>query len=369
MTAVSIALVAMVLTILIGFVDGMRRTITSAASRNNYVVCLRGVIGEAGYVDHQTIDIMRTRPEIAVDAKGTPLLSPEILVGFDPTPDAAQASTATIRAVMPVAYEVHRGIKLLAGRRPERDKNEWMVGQRLAVRFPNLGLGSKFHFGPLKTEFQIVGVFADDGSARESEVWADLNDIATLIHVPPADLNATVVHVVLKPGYGEQFANALRSDNRFKVDSMSEEQFYAQAAGFSNQIRELGLIVALTLALGSTFGAMNTMFSAVARRTKEVGTIRVLGFGPLSVLCAFVIESALLGLAGGMIGELLAVATAHLTGLESRLMTVGNILFSFRLPWAAFAYGIAASILIGIAGGVLPAWQASRLNVIEALRE
>jgi putative ABC transport system permease protein len=369
MTAMSVALVVMVLTILLGFVNGMRRTMTGAADRSGYILLERGVRVEAGYIDHQTVQILRTRPEIETDSSGRPLMSPEIVIGFDPTPDSPRASTAVLRAVTPVAYEVHRGIRMVEGRRPERGRNEWMVGQRLAARFPNLSVGATFRWGLVNTKFTIVGIFSDHGSARESEVWADLDDLAVIIHRPPAEMSATDIHLILKPGYAAQFAKALRSDNRLRVDLMPESAFYAQAAGFSNQIRELGLVVAVILSLGAAFGATNTMYSAVARRRREVGTLRVLGFGRGSVLAAFLVESAVLGAIGGVAGEMLAVAVAHATGLESRLMNVGTVLFSFRLAWPAFGYGMCAAIAIGIIGGILPAWQAARLNVIDALRD
>jgi putative ABC transport system permease protein len=369
MTALSVALVVMVLTILLGFIDGMRGTMTRAAGPGNYIVLQRGVADETGYINHQSYQIVRFLAGIAADKAGNPLLSPEAIVGFDPTPDSPRASTATIRLVTPMAYEVHPGIRIVEGHRPERLRNEWMVGQRLAAQYPNLHVGAKFRWGPLKTDFLIAGIFSDDGSARESEVWADIDDLAAIIHLAPADIGYNSLHVVLKPGYADAFAKALHGDTRLRVDLMSERAFYQQAAGFSNQIRQLGLVVAIILAIGAIFGAMNTMYSAVARRRHEVGTLRVLGFASSSVLGAFVLESAVLGLIGGFIGELLAIVVAHATGLESRVMSVGNILFSFRLPWIAFGYGLVAAIVIGVAGGLLPAWQASRLRVTEALRE
>lgn len=369
MTAMSVALVIMVLTILLGFVDGMRRTVTLAAERGNYIILERGVTAEAGYIDHEMLQVLRTRPELAVDGSENPLISPEFIIGFDPTPDAPRASTATIREVLPIAYEVHQGIHMVAGRRPERGRNEWIVGRRLAVQHPNLRPGSKFRWGAVKTEFTVVGIFSDHGSARESEVWADLNDVAVILHRPVGELGATVIHVILKPGYHDAFAQALRADSRLKVDLWSESAFYEQAAGFSNQIRQLGLVVAIILAIGAVFGAMNTMYSAVARRKREVGTLRALGFARRDVLSAFVFESAALGLIGGVLGELIAIAVAYATGLQSRLMSVGNILFAFNLPWSAMGYGLAFAVVIGTAGGLLPAWQASHLGVMEALRE
>jgi putative ABC transport system permease protein len=369
MTAVSVALVIMVLTILLGFVNGMRRTVTLAAERGNAMILQRGVPAEAGYVNHQTYDIIRFRPEIALDAAGRPLLSPEYVLSFDPTPDAPRASTARIREVTPMAFEVHPGVKIIEGRKPERGKEEWIVGQRLAAQYPKLRVGSVFRWGRVKVDWKIVGKFSDHGSARESEVWADLESLTASMHLTPGQVGYNSIHLVLKPGYRDSFANALRADSRLQVDLWSESDFYQQAAGFATQIRTLGLIVAMILAIGACFGAMNTMYSAVARRRREVGTMRVLGFGRSDVLSAFVVESAVLGLIGGAIGELLAVIVAHTTGLASNIMSVGNILFSFSLPWDAFGYGLVAAVIIGVIGGLLPAWQAAHLDVMDALRE
>ena len=369
MTATSVALVVMVLTILLGFVRGMRSTMTDAAEAANWMLLERGVTVESGGISHENYEVIRTRPEFATDAAGEPLISREFLVGFDPTPDAPRASIAIMRAVFPIAFEVHRNVRMVEGHRPVRGKNQWIVGQRLAARYPNLRAGQKFIWGRNRTEWHIVGVFSDNGSARESEVWADVNDLAVLFHISIGPLGANVIHVVLKPGSTESLSALLRSDARLRVDLMSERDFYAQAAGFSDQIRSLGLVIAIILSIGAIFGSMNTMYSAVARRKREVGTLRVLGFGRGNVLTAFMLESAILALAGGVLGELLAIVVAHATGLESRLMSVGNVLFSFQLPWSAFAIGLAAAIVIGIAGGMLPAWNAAQLDVIDSIRE
>ena len=368
MTALSVALVVMVLTILLGFVHGMRQTMTRAASKNQWMLLMRNVNVEAGYINHENLQIIRTLSEIAVDAAGNPLMSPEIVTGFDPTPDAPRASTAMVRGVHSIAYEVHRGIRIVEGRRPERGKNEWIVGQRFAVRHPFFRPGATFRWLQ-HSDWHIVGVFSDHGSARESEAWADLDDIATTFHIPPAELGANSVHLILKPGDAESFEKALRADSRLRVDLVAESDFYARSASFSDQIGRLGLVVASILSIGAIFGAMNTMYSAVARRKREVGTLRVLGFGRGNVLAAFIMESIILALAGGVVGELLATAIAYATGLQSRLMNVGTVLFSFQLPWSVAPVGIAAALVIGIVGGVLPAWQAAQLNVVDSLRE
>jgi putative ABC transport system permease protein len=368
MTAMSVALVVMVLTILLCFIHGMRWTMTSAAEQGHWILLMRNVKVEAGYINHENLQILRTMPQIAADAAGKPLFSPEIVAGFDPTPDAPRASTASVRGVHAIAYEVHRGIRIVEGRRPERGKNEWIVGQRFAARHPFFRPGATFRWLQ-HSDWHVVGVFTDNGSARESEAWADLDDVATTFHIPPAELGANSIHLILKPGEAESFEKALRADARLRVDLVSERDFYAQAAGFSDQLRKLGMVVAFILAIGAVFGAMNTMYAAVARRQREVGTLRVLGFGRGGVLAAFVLESAILALAGGVIGEVIAIVVAYGTGLQSRLMNVGTVLFSFQLQWSALVVGAIAAVLIGIVGGMLPAWRAAQLNVVDSLRD
>ena len=177
-----------------------------------------------------------------------------------------------------------------------------------------------------------------------------------------------VLHVVLKPGTHDDFAKSLTTDSRVKVDTMSEQEFYAKQTGFIDQLRTLGLVVAMILAVGSVFGAMNTMYSAVARRTSEIGVLRVLGFSRFNVLASFVIESIVLALAGGVLGEILGVLVAYSTGLSSQLMNVGEIIFRFRLTVGAFVSGMVAAVAIGALGGLLPAWRASRIGLVESLR-
>jgi len=177
-----------------------------------------------------------------------------------------------------------------------------------------------------------------------------------------------VLHVVLLPGQQTDFGKSLTTDSRVRVDTESEQEYYAKQTEFIDQLYSMGLVVALILAIGSIFGAMNTMYSAVARRTSEIGVLRVLGFSRVNVLLSFVIESIMLALAGGILGELLGILVAYSTGLSSELMNVGEFIFRFRLTSGAFLSGMVAAIAIGAIGGLLPAWRASRIAVTESLR-
>jgi putative ABC transport system permease protein len=366
MTAMVVALVVMVLFILSGFVAGIRGTMTGSAGRGNWIVTSRASNSEPGsYVSREQYEIVRSRPQIVTDGSGGAMVSPEMMTGFFPAPDAPPAKTGFtfLRGVYPIAYKVHGGMKLESGRWPSYGASEMAVGRKLAARYPNLAVGSTIRFG--HRTWRIVGIFSDRDSARESEVWTDLDVLTQDIHY---NAGFASLHVMVKPGMEAAFQESLSTDNRLKLDAISEQEFYEREAGFADQLRVLGLVVASILGIGSIFGGMNTMYSAVARRTSEVGVLRVLGFSRFDVLTSFVMESALLGIAGGIAGTVLGLAAAEATGLTGQLMTIGSYIFRFRITAGAFVSGIAVGAVLGAIGGLLPAWRASRIGLIDSLR-
>ena len=238
------------------------------------------------------------------------------------------------------------------------------IGRKQAARFPELRIGSTFRYG--RRTWTIVGVFADRGSALESEFWTDID---VLQQDARFENGYSSFHVVLKPGTEDSFRSALTGDARLTVDAYSERDFFAEQAKVADRLRELVLIVGLIVGTGAAFGGMNTMYAAVARRTREIGVLRTLGFSRESVLMCFLIESAILAVAGGVIGDLLAVALGVATGLNHRLMSVGAVVFSSVFTVDALWGGIMAALLIGVGGGLLPAWRAAHLPIIDSLRE
>ena len=367
MTASVVALVVMILFILSGFVAGLKATVMRTAVSDNWIVLSRGTTNEGGsFISREQYEIIKSRSQIATSPDGQPLASPEIINGFNPNPEAPPTAGnvfTTLRGVYPIAYQVHRDMKIESGRWPTRGSAEMAVGRKLAARYPNLAIGSDFRFG--RRTWKIVGTFSDRDSARESEVMTDLDVLAQDIHMKNG---FAVMHVVLRPGQHDDFARSLTTDSRVRVDTQTEQDFYAKQTEFIDQLYSMGLIVALILAIGSIFGAMNTMYSAVARRTSEIGVLRVLGFSRFNVLSSFVIESCVLAIAGGILGELLGIIVAYSTGLSSELMNVGEFIFRFRLTTGAFVSGLIAALAIGALGGLLPAWRASRIAVTESLR-
>jgi putative ABC transport system permease protein len=367
MAGLGIALVVMILFILFGFVDGMRRTVQSTAENGNYILLSTGAEAEPNSVIMQpAFELLHAMPQFATDHSGAPLISPEVVGGLNVNPGHAKTMFVYIRGVKPIAYSVHRHMRLVSGNWPTPGAGEWAVGRKLVAKFPALAPPAKFHFG--RRNWTIVGIFADDDSARESEIWCDVDDLFNDYHHKNRGI-ANVLHVVIKPGEASTIDETFKKDPRLPLHAESEKQFYAEQNQIADQFQSYGLILASILAIGAVFGGMNTMYAAVARRSREIGVLRALGFGPGNVLMSFVAESAMLGLAGAIIGELIGVLVADLTGLNSNLMNVGLLIFSFHLGIRAIAAGLVAGILIGVIGGFLPAWRASAIGINAALRE
>jgi len=366
MTALGVALVVMTLFILLGLVAGLRSTMVRAGARGNWIVLSRGVTTEPwSYITREQYQIIRERAEVARDGAGTPLVSPETVTAFNPTPNGPleESSFTFLRGVYPIAYEVHSGIKVESGRLPAKGKPELIVGRLLAARFPWLTPSHAIRFG--RRDWPIVGIFSDRGSARESEVWSDLDLLEQDVHFGGA---FSSLHVALRPGMDDSFAAALTHDSRLNLDVISEPEFYARQSHLADQLRDLGMLIAVILGVGAAFGGMNTMYAAVARRTREIGVLRALGFSRADILLSFVIESVLLALAGGVAGEILGLIVAIAAGLQSRIMNVELFIFSFRFAPPAFVAGLAAAAIIGALGGLLPAWRAARIEVNDSLR-
>jgi ABC-type lipoprotein release transport system permease subunit len=366
MTMLGVALVSMIFVIVLGFVAGLNQSLRDAGQGSNWVVLERGVTSEnESYVPHEATEILTTRPEIMLDRDHHPLLSRESLAGVNVSQTRGAKEFALLRGVEPIAYLVHPNLHLLAGHWPKRGNDEWVIGRRLLARYPFLRPGTTFHYG--RQDWKIVGVFSDHDSARESELWTDIDDLRSARHWEPG--GAASLHVVLNPGTSAEFAQGVKADGRFTLETESEAEYYAAQSKVAAQLRGLGLTVALALAVGATFGGMNTMYTAVTRRGREIGVLRVLGFSRGDILSSFVIESAILGCAGGIMGVLFATVVAWAVGLTSRTMSIGAMFFSYQPSGGSIAAGLVAAAVIGIAGGLMPALRASRVGIISSLRE
>jgi hypothetical protein len=353
----------MIFVILFGFIGGLRRTMLSTGGAQNWIVLNRGALDETfSYITHDKVNIVRVRPEIATDTWGQPLISSEIFAGVDVSPVKKVKAIALIRGVAPIAYRVHRGMRLVSGHWPVRGEGQWVVGQKLELRYPNLAPGTKFHFG--RRNWTIIGTFTDNGSARESEIWTDIDDLKVDAQNHTTDTNS--LHILLNPRSEANFKKSVES--QLSLDVESEREYYSKQTSLASELRSLGLVVGIMLAIGAVFGGMNTMYTAVGRRQVEIGVLRCLGFKRRDVMISFMLESMIIGLGGGALAPVLAVIVAAATGLNSRLMQVGLLFFSYRLTGFALAAGVFAAVTIGICGGLLPAWRAARLEIINSVR-
>jgi putative ABC transport system permease protein len=364
MTVLGVALVAMMFIIVFGFIAGLNQSLHNAGQDRNWIVLARGVPSEnESYVPHPALEAISTLPEVTVDGEHHALVSAESLAGVNVSRTRGAKEFALLRGVDPIALEVHPNLRMVQGHWPIRGNGEWVVGRKVLAHYPYLTPGS-FHYG--HRDWKIVGVFADNDSARESEIWTDRQDLRNERHW---DQGSASLHLVINPGTAEEFAHAIKSDGRFTLEAETEAEYYAAQEKVAGQLHALGLIVGLALGIGATFGGMNTMYTAVTRRGREIGVLRVLGFSRTNILSSFVLESAILGIAGGVTGVVLATVIAWTTGLTSRTMSIGAMFFSYQPTLGAIVAGVAVAAIIGIAGGLPPALRASRMGIIGALRE
>jgi putative ABC transport system permease protein len=362
-----IALVAMVVVVLLSVIGGIRRSLELAADPRVWILLSRGIGSEPeSYIRHQQLDILKTRPEIVTRGDTAAFISPELVTPFNAAikRPANQFYPATLRGVRDIARRVHRNVRLSEGRWPAPGREEMVIGAKLLARFPELKPGATFRYG--RRTWTIVGVFTDRGSVRESEFWADLDVLEQDAHF---ENGFSSFHVVLKPEMVESFKKALTADDRITVEALNERDFYAQQAEVAERLRVLVLFVSAIVGIGAVFGGMNTMYAAVARRRREIGVLRSLGFQRRSILVSFLVESEMLALAGGVAGMIAALFLISTSGLNRRLFAVGPITFSSRFSLSACTYGILAAVLIGALGGLLPALRAARVPVAESLRE
>jgi putative ABC transport system permease protein len=366
MTVIGIALVVLILFILGGFIDGLRITVRNTASPGNWVILSKGAAYEPqSTISQQQYETLRAMPQFRNDNDGEPLISPETILPLNVAPGSSNSMNVYLRAIDPIAYKVHQHLRLAAGHWPEAMKGEWAVGVRLAAKYPQLRIGSTFHFG--RRNWVIVGIFSDDGSARESEVLCDFGDLLADFH-GKFDGIGNALHVVVKTGEDGSLVNALSADSRLPLYAVSERDFYEDQTRVANQLERYAALIAGMLAIGAILGGLNTMHTAFIRRRREIGVFRSLGFSRYMILLSFELEGSILGLGGAALGELLGVATMLLLGLNTRLMAVGSFIFPFHLGVFAVVVGLVGGLFLGVLGGAIPAWRASSIGICEALR-
>jgi putative ABC transport system permease protein len=270
-----------------------------------------------------------------------------------------------IRGVTPVAFKVRDNVAIVEGRHFTPGLYEVVVGRKLFDRMANIGIGRTIRMQ--RRDWTIVGVFEANGSAFESEVWGDKDAMGPAFGRGAGAQTLTVR--MRDPGAIPAFNDELQRNPRMQVQATQERAYYEQqSAGVSGPLLALAIFVAVVMGIGAVFGAMNTMYAIVAARTREIGTLRALGFSRFAILIAFVIESTFLAVVGGALGCLIALPANGISSAAGGA-NFAEVAFAFRITPSAIVAGMMLAALMGIAGGLLPSFRAARLQITAALRE
>jgi putative ABC transport system permease protein len=363
-----VGVVVAVFVILQAMAAGFAETLKATGRTDGAIVVQKGAQAEpASIFPREQADALAAGAGVARADDGTPLASPEVVVVVTlPGPgDAAAPVNATVRGVTPVASRVRGGITILAGRAPAQGAPELMVGQRLSRRLGGLGPGGTVRLQG--RDWRVAGVFAADGGAFESELWAPLDVVSQ-----DFQRQGMVTTLALRLAGADALPaleRAIAADPRLRLEARREDRFYeAQSGAVTTPLRALAAFVVVVMGLGAVFAAMNTMNAVIAARVREVATLRALGFGRLSILAGFLVESVALGFAGGIVGCLLALPMNGFTGATGNTAGFAEIAWAFRVTLPGLGAGVAAAVLIGAVGGLLPAVRAARTPLSAALR-
>ena len=368
-TAGGIALVVLVTILLLSLVSGLRQMLISAGSPNQLIAMRKGATSDVmSFVSRDAVQALRYLPGVAQTPIGEPLVSPEFISQPQLPTKKGGKEMVLVRGVTPMGFLVHDNLHIVAGRAPTPAVREAIVGIAASRRYQGLGLGETLSFGD--RSWKIVGLFAADGSAFESEVWIDVGDLFK-------DGNAagcSGVRLVTSPGTDrEALIRRIAEDPRISLAAKSEIAYYEEQAEGAKALYLLTILLAIIMGTGAIFGAMNTMFAAVVQRTAEIGTLRALGFSRRSILTSFVSESVCLALLGYVLGVGLGVGAVALVntimqGVAFQLPSFSTAVVTLRVSPAALLIAFGLALLMGIIGGFFPARHAARLRVTEALR-
>ncbi|MGB8694530.1 MAG: ABC transporter permease [Steroidobacteraceae bacterium] len=365
--AVGVAGVVAILIGVLSMAEGFRGVL-QYAGRDDVAIVLRGGSNDemsSGLSLEQT-RLIADAPQVARGADG-PLASPELYVIIDaPMRVTGTSANVPLRGVEGHAPLLRRDFRIIAGRMFKPGTFEVIVGQGAARQFRGLTTGATVRWG--STDWYVAGVFADRGSVAQGEVWTDATVLQNAYN-RGSSFQSVRVQLRSAAALGE-FARTLKADPRLTVRALSERAFYQeQSRIITTMIESVGSVIAILMGLGAVFAALNTMYSTVAARTREIATLRALGFGALPVVTSVLTESMLLGLAGGLLGCL--AAWLGFNGIETSTMnwaSFSQITFAFKVTPALMARGLSYGLLLALLGGLLPAIRAARQSVVAGLR-
>ena len=366
-TILGIALVVFVFAAVLMMANGVQQTLKSTGSDDNVTVVRKAAASEImSIIDREAAGIVTNMPQVARSAEGRPISSKEVVVIINLQKIGSDGiSNVTVRGVEAAALQLRPQVRIVEGRMFKWGAREIVVGAGITNRFAGAQIGQQIKFGG--DLWTVVGIFDSGGSGFDSEAWGDLNQIADAFR---RSSFSTVTFRLKNPDDLSDLVTAFDGDNRLQyfVPKREKKFFEEQSEMMATFIRILGLFITIIFSTGATIGAMITMYGAVANRTVEIGTLRALGFYRRSILIAFLGESFVLSLSGGLLGLTLASVLQFFTISTLNLGSFSELAFSFALSPSIIATSLGFSLLMGLIGGFLPAVRAARLDIIQALR-
>lgn len=366
MTVLGIGIVIAVMVAMMALYNGVQQALVSSGSKENLMVLREGAQTEAtSWVTRDKYRIISSLAGIEKGSDGRPMISPELVVIFKlPRYDNPTGSQVNVRGVTPKSFELRPHIRMIEGRMFRSGVKEVVVSDRMRQRFLNMNIGESFQSGT--HTWTVVGVYDAEGTSFDSEIWADVNTLGDTQKRPEYS------SLLLKPaGAAEarQIADAISTDTRLKLQTKTEYKYYEEQTSGLLGIRILVSIVTFFMILGAILGAMNTMFSAVASRKRELATMRALGFKRRDVLLSIVIEAIVISGIAGIVGVLLALPVNGIATGTANFITFSEVAFNFNISPQVAGFAILLAIVAGVIGGLIPAISAARLPITRALRE
>jgi ABC-type antimicrobial peptide transport system permease subunit len=366
LTAGGMALVVFVFAAVQMLDTGLRQTLIATGQPDNVHVTRRASGAEiSSVIDRAQAAVVETQPEIAIGGNGLRLASKEVVVLITlPKRDSGVATNVTTRGVGAAGFELRPQLRIVEGRVFKPGSAEVIVGSSIAQRFEGAAVGAMLRFGG--REWRVVGLFEAKGSAYDSEIWVDADQLLQSFR---RNAWSAVVARLSDPAALEAMKTRLENDPRLTLDVKAEREFFEdQSKALSNFISYLGLTLSVIFSVGAMIGAMITMYAAVANRTGEIGTLRALGFRRTSILATFLLEAVLLGVVGGIAGLMLASLMQFIHISTLNWQSFSELAFSFTLTPRIIVTSMLFAVLMGVLGGFLPAVRAARLSIVEALR-
>ena len=365
LTALGMSLVVFVFAATLMLAEGLRKTLVDTGSYDNVVVIRKSAQTEVqSGIDRSQAAVVETQPEVAI-AGGERLAAKEIVVLISlPKRGSGKPSNVIIRGVGKTSLLMRPQVRIVEGRMPRPGSAEIMAGTSIAKRFKGGGIGETLRFGV--RDWTVVGIFDAGTTGFSSEIWGDVDQLMQAFRRP---VYSSIIFKLRDPSEFARVKERIETDPRLTLEAKREVTFYAdQSEAMAKFLRILGVTLTIIFSLGAVIGAMITMYAAVANRVTEIGTLRALGFQRGSILAAFILEALFLGLLGGVVGLFFASFMQLVTISTMNWQTFSELAFTFTLTVGIIGKSLLFSLVMGFVGGLLPAFRAARMNIVDALR-